>query len=170
MPLFPQCVYSNPAGVPYTMTPNVAGWTAPYIPTVLPCCEMPQVRNFVEESILQGLETVITPLLQGNSSQISAIASDISLILTAITSANNYTQTQDQTGKYTMTATVAAIGSGACSQVVLIAPVNGFFMNISGGGEMFVPPYSTIPVNVNNLNRINARWAVAGDVLSFYFH
>ena len=61
MPLFPQCVYSNPAGVPYTMTPNVAGWTAPYIPTVLPCCEMPQVRNFVEESILQGLETVIAP-------------------------------------------------------------------------------------------------------------
>jgi hypothetical protein len=163
MPLFPQCVYSNPAGVPYTMTPNVSGWVAPYIPTVLPCCEMPQVRNFVEESILQGLETIITPLISTSSTNTTSI-------LTAILADNTYNQTPDLSGKYTLTDTLAAIGSGSCQQVVLIAPVNGLYATIRSGGEMFIPPYSSLPVNVINLNQISARYATAGDFLSYYYH
>jgi hypothetical protein len=163
MPLFPQCVYSNPAGVPYTLTPNVAGWVAPYIPTVLPCCEMPQVRNFVEESILQGLETIITPLISTSSTNTTSI-------LNAILADNTYNQSVDISGTYTLTSELIAIGSGACLQVVLIAPVNGVNVSIRGGGKIFVPPYSTIPVNVSNLNQITAQYVTAGDVLSYYYH
>jgi len=163
MPLFPQCVYSNPAGVPYTLTPNVAGWVAPYIPTVLPCCEMPQVRNFVEESILQGLETIITPLISTSSSNTTSI-------LTAILADNTYNQSVDISGTYTLTAELTAIGSETCQQVVLIAPVNGVNVSIRGGGKIFVPPYSTIPVNVGNLNQITAQYIVAGDKLGYYYH
>jgi len=184
MPLFPQCVYSNPAGVPYTLTPNVAGWVAPYIPTVLPCCEMPQVRNFVEESILQGLQTIITPLITTSSQNttnindfvsqiqldIGNIAIDIQNILNNIISNNNYNQNFDTSTIYTLTSELAAIGSGICKQVVLIAPVNGVNVSIRSGGKIFVPPYSTIPVNVSNLNQITAQYVTAGDFLSYYYH
>lgn len=170
MPLFPQCVYSNPAGKPYTMTPNVAGWVAPYIPTVLPCCEMPQVRNFVEESILQGLETVITPIITNTQNLVSVMQNDLGLILDEMSNNTSYTQDMDTSATFVLPLTTSTIGTGTCKQVVLIAPVNGFWLTINAGGEMFVPPYTTIPVNVDNINRLRARYQTEGDVLFYYYH
>jgi hypothetical protein len=89
---------------------------------------------------------------------------------TKIDSANTYNQNVDTSGKFTLTETLSAIGSGDCKQVVLIAPVNGVYVTVRGGGEMFIPPYSTIPVNANNINQILARYANAGDFLSYYYH
>jgi hypothetical protein len=89
---------------------------------------------------------------------------------TKIDSANTYNQNVDTSVKFTLTDTLSAIGSGACQQVVLIAPINGVYITVRGGGEMFIPPYSTIPINTSNLNQISARYATAGDFLSYYYH
>jgi len=89
---------------------------------------------------------------------------------TKIDSANTYNQNVDISVKFTLTSTLSAIGSGESKQVVLIAPVNGVYVTVRGGGEMFIPPYSTIPVNASNLNQISARYANDGDFLSYYYH
>jgi hypothetical protein len=170
MPLFPQCVYSNPAGVPYTMTPNVAGWVAPYIPTVLPCCEMPQVRNFVEESILQGLETVIAPQMTDTYNLLNTIELDLLNILTELTNSTFYAQGMDTSATFTLPLAITTLPTITCKQVVLIAPVNGFWLVVNSGGEMFIPPYTTLPVNVTNVNRLRARYQTAGDTLFYYYH
>ena len=170
MPLFPQCVYSNPAGVPYTMTPNVAGWTAPYIPTVLPCCEMPQVRNFVEESILQGLETVITPLMSNTYDLLAIIEGDLLNIDSKLSASNNYAQGMDTSATFVLPLAITTLPTITCTQVVLIAPVNGFWLVVNSGGEMFIPPYTTLPVNVNNVNKLRARYQTAADTLFYYYH
>jgi hypothetical protein len=91
-------------------------------------------------------------------------------IETLITSANTYTQTADISAKFSLPETATAIGSGSCKQVVLIAPASGFWLTIQGGGEMFMPPYSTIPVNVTNLNRLLVRYQATPEVLSYYYH
>ncbi len=170
MPLFQQCVYSNTAGVPYTMTPNVAGWVAPYIPTVLPCCEMPQVRNFVEESILQGLETVIAPQMASTYSLLNLVETDLLNISTQLSESNDYAQAMDTSATFTLPLAITTLPTITCKQVVLIAPVNGFWLVVNSGGEMFIPPYTTLPVNVDNVNRLRARYQTAGDVLFYYYH
>jgi hypothetical protein len=152
------------------MTPNVAGWTAPYIPTVLPCCEMPQVRNFVEESILQGLETVITPLMQGNSTLLTVIETDLVSIDSRLSESNAYAQTMDTSATFTLPLAITTLPTIGCQQVVLIAPVNGFWLVVNSGGEMFIPPYTTLPVNVTNVNKLRARYQTAGDTLFYYYH
>lgn len=53
------CNYLNQGAV----YPVAASWRAPYTPVEPPCCGMPQNRNFVEENILWGLESVLMPLL-----------------------------------------------------------------------------------------------------------
>jgi hypothetical protein len=106
-----------------------------------------------------------------NSVAALALESTLSSVLSGITSANTYNQTADISGKYTLTNTATAISSAvSCSQVVLIAPLSGFYLTIQGGAEMFFPPYSTIPVNVINLNRLLARYQTEGEVLSYYYH
>jgi hypothetical protein len=152
------------------MTPNVAGWVAPYIPTVLPCCEMPQVRNFVEESILQGLQTIITPLISTSSANTTQIAIDIAAIYDAISENNSYQQNIDISKNFTLPLTSTALPSNICLQVVIISPVNGFWLTINSGGEIFIPPYTTLPINASNTNILSARYQTAGDVLSYYYH
>ena len=46
-----------------TRTHNVDGWRAPNQPDPLPCCEPQQVRSWELENLLNGMQTVIDPLL-----------------------------------------------------------------------------------------------------------
>jgi hypothetical protein len=119
-----------------------------------------------------GLASETTLLTRASEATLLTRASEATLlsINTKIDSANTYNQNADISVKYTLTDTLSAIGSGECKQVVLIAPVNGVYVIVRSGGEMFIPPYSTIPVNVINLNQISARYANAGDFLSYYYH
>jgi hypothetical protein len=117
-----------------------------------------------------GIASQTTLVAIQNSVANLALESTLGSVLSGITSANTYNQTADISAKYSLTNTATAIGSGACVQVVLIAPLSGFYLTIQGGGEMFIPPYSTIPVNVTNLNRLLARYATELEVLSYYYH
>jgi hypothetical protein len=119
-----------------------------------------------------GLASETTLLTRASEATLLTRASEATLlsINTKIDSSNTYNQNVDISVKYTLTDTLSAIGSGECKQVVLIAPVNGVYVTVRGGGEMFIPPYSTIPVNTSNINQILARYATAGDFLSYYYH
>jgi hypothetical protein len=118
-----------------------------------------------------GIASQNTLVAIQNSVANLALESTLGSVLSGITLNNTYNQTQDISAKYTLTNTATAISSAvSCSQVVLIAPLSGFYLTIQGGGEMFFPPYSTIPVNVTNLNRLLARYQTDGEILSYYYH
>lgn len=71
-PVFKDCQYKNPGGVPLRMNPDVPGFRAQNTPidADVPCCEPPQVRNYVEEDILWALQTVFHPLVSGIGSNV----------------------------------------------------------------------------------------------------
>jgi hypothetical protein len=128
--------------------------------------------GLASETTLLTRASEATLLTRASEATLLTRASEATLLTigTKIDSANTYNQNVDISVKFTLTDTLSAIGSGECKQVVLIAPVNGVYVTVRGGGEMFIPPYSTIPVNASNLNQISARYATAGDFLSYYYH
>lgn len=94
---------------------------------------------------------------------------------TATISANqginiNYVQGIDTSASYVLPLAITTLPSQSCLQVVLISPVNGFWLVVNSGNEIFIPPYTTLPVNVTNTNQLRARYQTAGDTLFYYYH
>ena len=108
-------------------------------------------------------------LVNVNTNLIS-IESNVLSIESELTGSNNYQQGIDISRNFTLPLTSTALPSNICVQVVLIAPVNGFWLNINSGAEIFIPPYTTLPINVHNTNTLSARYQTAGDVLFYYYH
>jgi len=82
----------------------------------------------------------------------------------------NYVQGIDTSASYVLPLAITTLPSQACLQVVLISPVNGFWLVVNSGNEIFIPPYTTLPVNVTNTNQLRARYQTAGDTLFYYYH
>jgi hypothetical protein len=108
--------------------------------------------------------------LENVNVSLSSIETNVTTIQTELYSSVNYQQGLDISRNFTLPLTVTALPSFTCVQVVLIAPVNGFWLIINGGAEIFIPPYTTLPINVNNTNTLSARYQGAGDVLFYYYH
>jgi len=108
-------------------------------------------------------------LVSANTS-LSLIEANVLLIQSELTGSNNYQQGYDISRNYTLPLTLTALTANTCKQVVLISPVNGFYLTINSGGEIFIPPYTTLPINTNNTNTLSVRYQTAGDVLSYYYH
>lgn len=94
---------------------------------------------------------------------------------TATISANqginiNYVQGIDTSASYVLPLAITTLPSQSCLQVVLISPVNGFWLVVNSGNEIFIPPYTTLPVNVTNTNQLRARYQTPGDTLFYYYH
>jgi hypothetical protein len=83
---------------------------------------------------------------------------------------NTYNQAIDFSDNITLPLVSTQLNSQSCVQVVLIAPINGFWVSINAGGEIFIPANTTIPVNVTNTDQLSVRYQTAGDVLNFYYH
>ena len=83
---------------------------------------------------------------------------------------NNYVQGIDTSASYVLPLAITTLPSQACLQVVLISPVNGFWLIVNSGNEIFIPPYTTLPINVTNTNQLRARYQTAGDTLFYYYH
>jgi hypothetical protein len=83
---------------------------------------------------------------------------------------SNYVQGIDKSVSYVLPLAIATLPSQACLQVVLISPINGFWLIVNSGNEIFIPPYTTLPVNVTNTNQLRARYQTAGDTLFYYYH
>lgn len=47
------------------LTPDVPGWRAPNQPVTVPCCQPQNTRSWDLENLVQGMETIIQPLLEG---------------------------------------------------------------------------------------------------------
>ena len=110
------------------------------------------VNTFAQENTLQLIELNTTTIL---ANQIIN---------------NNYVQGIDTSASYVLPLAIATLPSQACLQVVLISPVNGFWLVVNSGNEIFIPPYTTLPVNVTNTNQLRARYQTAGDTLFYYYH
>lgn len=104
------------------------------------------------------------------NSILNTIELEVLSIQSELTGSNNYQQGFDISRNFTLTLTSTALPSNTCVQVVIISPVNGFWLTINSGGEIFIPPYTTLPINTNNTNTLSARYQTAGDVLSYYYH
>jgi hypothetical protein len=101
---------------------------------------------------------------------IGSIEVNVLQIQSELAGSKNYQQGYDISRNYTLPLTSTALPANTCVQVVLISPVNGFWLTINGGGEIFIPPYTTLPINANNTNTLSARYQTAGDVLFYYYH
>jgi hypothetical protein len=91
-------------------------------------------------------------------------------VLNYLITANTYNQAIDFSDNITLPLVSTQLTSQGCVQVVLIAPINGFWLSINAGGEIFIPANTTIPVNVANTDQLSVRYQTAGDVLYFYYH
>ena len=104
------------------------------------------------------------------NTNLNSIENNVLLIQSELTDSNNYQQGIDISRNFSLPLTSTALPSNTCVQVVLISPVNGFWLTINSGGEIFIPPYTTLPINTNNTNTLSARYQTAGDVLFYYYH
>jgi len=104
------------------------------------------------------------------NTNLTSIENNVTLIESELNASSNYQQGFDISRNFSLPLTLTALPSFTCVQVVLIAPVNGFWLIINGGAEIFIPPYTTLPINVNNTNTLSARYQTAGDVLFYYYH
>jgi hypothetical protein len=108
--------------------------------------------------------------LNNVNTSLTSIETNVLSIQTELAGSITYQQGFDISKNYTLPLTSTALPSNTCVQVVIISPVNGFYLTINGGGEIFIPPYTTLPINTNNTNTLSARYQTAGDLLSYYYH
>jgi hypothetical protein len=108
--------------------------------------------------------------LDNVNTNLGLIETNVSQIQGDISSSGIYQQGLDISRNFTLPFLSTPLPSNTCVQMVIISPVNGFWITINGGTEMFIPPYTTLPINTNNTDTITARYQIAGDVLFYYYH
>jgi hypothetical protein len=104
------------------------------------------------------------------NTNLTSIEVNVIAIKDELTGSNNYQQGFDISRNFNLPLTSTALPANTCVQVVIISPVNGFWLTINSGAEIFIPPYTTLPINANNTNTLSARYQTAGDVLFYYYH
>jgi hypothetical protein len=108
--------------------------------------------------------------LSAINTNLNSIENNVTLIQSELAGSNTYQQGFDISRNFTLPSLSTPLPTNTCVQVVIISPVNGFWITINGGTEMFIPPYTTLPINTNNTDTITARYQIAGDVLFYYYH